>query len=126
MLSVTDDNDDDYNDDDDDNYVDDDCYDNDNDDGDDYYDDDNTRDDDCYYDNNDDDNDNDNEDDDGDDNGLLQSIPACLAVPLYAVSKELGLPTGMCHANRCLANWALVDPKGSVAGSGCMCVYIYI
>ena len=51
--------------------------------------------------------------DDGD-GGLLQSIPACLAVPLSSLSKELGLHPSTCHANRCLANWALVDPKGSV------------
>ena len=126
MLKVIDDNDDDddYDDDDDDNYDGDDCHYNDDDDGDDYDDDDNHGDDDCYCDDNDDDNDNDDEDDDGDDDGLLQSIPACLAVPLYAVSKELGLPSGMCHANRCLANWALVDPKGSVDGSGY--IYIYV
>ncbi|KAK7111467.1 myoglobin-like [Littorina saxatilis] len=44
------------------------------------------------------------------DKGASKTLPACVAVPLYRLSEDLGLPPVICHPGLALANYAPIDP----------------
>lgn len=43
------------------------------------------------------------------DKGASKKLPACVAVPLYQLSDDLGLPPVICHPGLALANYAVID-----------------
>ncbi|KAK7494428.1 hypothetical protein BaRGS_00014320 [Batillaria attramentaria] len=57
------------------------------------------------------------------DSGASKSIPACVAVPLYHVSEELGLQPILGHPGLALANWARINPNGPVSLENLRCLY---
>lgn len=46
-----------------------------------------------------------------DDTDVMQSVPACIAIPWCEVSKHLDMPPVVTYSTACLFNWGLHDPQ---------------
>ncbi|XP_025080939.1 myoglobin-like isoform X1 [Pomacea canaliculata] len=57
------------------------------------------------------------------DKDASKSIPKSIAVPLYYLSEELGLPPIVCHPSLALANWAPLFPDRPLCLENLRCLY---
>ncbi|XP_041367317.1 myoglobin-like [Gigantopelta aegis] len=58
------------------------------------------------------------------DAGVPKSIPACIAVPWWNISQQIGLKPIIGHASFCLANWKYRDPSQPVSHDNLVSLYV--